>query len=400
MIPRFSWSWVENRLVVAGAGGDEGHVREGRRVCIPRLREQPAGLGRIVGRDERRVAPAGDPGRDHRGGRERRGAVGELDDPPPVHARREGPPHARVVEGGPLRLEAVVGDREVGPPAQAGPEVGIVGEPRRVGLADRRPVQLARRKDVDRAAAADVGDGRDLVDRGRPGPVAGVGEKRVAVRHGGAEQVAARTDESWAGLQGGRVAADGGRDNGQRRAGGDRGEVTGRACQADLHRGPGGDDPDLVGARCSGRVVAGSLHVVEQRRQRRRPPWVDDTEPAAAHVVGGERRAVGELEVRPQGEDDRPSAVAKLPALGEGRAGRPRRVDRGEALEQLGDEGGAPGIAGRRRIEGRRLAHQDPDRSRRRPCRCRDERGRREHDGHERGHGRRASSRARGGAPA
>ena len=238
------------------------------------------------------------------------------------------------------------------------------------------------------------------LDRGRPGPVAGVGEQRVAVRRSRAEQVAARPDETRAGLQGGRVAADGGRNHGQRRAGGDRGEVTGGARQADLHRGPGGDDPDLVGARGAGRVVAGALHVVEQRRERRWPPRVDDAQPAAAHVVGGEPRAVGELEVGPQGEDDRAAAVAKLPALGEGGAGRPRRVDRGEALEQLGDEGGAAGVAGRRRIEGRRLAHQDPDRSRRRQCRCRDERGRREHDGQEGGHDGGTSRRARGGAPA
>ena len=65
----------------------------------------------------------------------------------------------------------------------------------------------------------------------------------------------------------------------------------------------------------------------------------------------------------PQREDHRAAAVAQLPALGEGRAGRPRRVDRGEALEQLGDDGGAAGVAGGRRIEGRRLAHQDPGRS-------------------------------------
>ena len=88
---------------------------------------------------------------------------------------------------------------------------------------------------------------------------------------------------------------------------------------------------------------------------------VDDPEPAPDDVLRRQGRAVRERQVRAQVEHDPAAAVEQVPRSGERRPDLELRVERGEALEQLGRDRGAADVALGGRIEAVGGTDQDPD---------------------------------------
>jgi hypothetical protein len=81
--------------------------------------------------------------------------------------------------------------------------------------------------------------------------------------------------------------------------------------------------------------------------------------PAPDDVLGTERGAIRERQPGSQMEHDPGPAVEDVPRLGQRRADGQARVDRGQRLEQLGADAGAPDIALEGGVELRRLAVED-----------------------------------------
>ena len=120
--------------------------------------------------------------------------------------------------------------------------------------------------------------------------------------------------------------------------------------------------PTLAGSVSRRReVVARALDVDDQGGQRRRRVRVDDPEPAAHDVVRGQRRPVGERQVRAKVEDDAPAIGRDVPARGERRLEDPRRVVDRERLVQLGGDGSGAHVARGSRVERLGGRGEDPD---------------------------------------
>ena len=314
-------------------------------------------------RQEVRVTPAGDAGRDHRG-RDRGGTIGraELRDPAPVdgHAERLADPD--VVERRLADIEAVVLGAQRRHFDQLRAKTLVVGDPRGIEATDRRVVQVAVLEHLHRAATADVADELDGLDGGLAGPVV-----RVRLEdHGRAvllgQDVAAAGDEAIAGQQGGRVLPHPGRHDPEGRAGDHIDELGAGTRQVDGHVAGGVVRVEAHGgrvARLAGDVFERAVHAEHQARERRRGLGIDDAQPAANDVGRSERRPVGELEAGPQVEDDPLAAILDPPRLGEGGPDLAVGIERRERLEELGGDLRAAGIALGGRVEGRGGAGQD-----------------------------------------
>ena len=148
----------------------------------------------------------------------------------------------------------------------------------------------------------------------------------------------------------------------EERRGDDGREVRARPLQLDLDVRAVRPQADLRGVGDpTGEVVAGAADVDHQGRERCRPDRVDDPQPAADDVGGGQRRPVGERQVRAEVEDDAPAVIGDVPAARERGLQREARVERGERLVQLGGHGGGRDVDGRGRVERRGLPDEDPD---------------------------------------
>ena len=119
-----------------------------------------------------------------------------------------------------------------------------------------------------------------------------------------------------------------------------------------------------------GQVRGGTLDVDDERGQRRGRLRVDDPEPAALHVRGAQRAAVGEGQVRTHVERDLAAAVGEGPRRGQCRLEVQVGVVGRQRLEELGHDRRAAGVTLDRRIERIGRAGQDLDRPIR-PCRGR-----------------------------
>ena len=124
-------------------------------------------------------------------------------------------------------------------------------------------------------------------------------------------------------------------------------------------RSPSASRPTASLSRGAAQVVGGAPDVEEERGEGRGGARVDDTEPRADDIVGGQVRAVGELQVVTEGEDDRLAAVPELPPGRERGLRDAVGVERGEALEELRDDVGTRRVTGGRRVERRGGAHED-----------------------------------------
>jgi hypothetical protein len=135
------------------------------------------------------------------------------------------------------------------------------------------------------------------------------------------------------------VIRSGLRDDGERRARHDGGQIAAAALEVHDHGSValGANPQRLDIGRLASEERPGTHHVGGQRGERRRSFGVEQAPPAVDDVIGGERRAVAELQVRAQGEGDLPSVVRNDPGLGERRPDRERGIHGRERLEQLAD---------------------------------------------------------------
>ncbi len=143
-------------------------------------------------------------------------------------------------------------------------------------------------------------------------------------------------------------------DDRERRARDDLDEVRRGADEVHRHRAGrvvrGQADGRRIG-RPAREVIRRAGHDRHQRGERRRRRWIDDPQPAADDVAGAQRRAVGEGQVRPEGEDDPSPVLLDPPRLRERGPQLEVGIERGQRLVELGDDGRGPAIALGGRIE-------------------------------------------------